>query len=100
MNKNTRRLVFNKSRGRMMAVLETASSPSKFGGAGTAGGGWATNFFTFTPRIPRNGSTPVFPVAPRIWAPYASPIGNSVSNTIGGILSFIELDPNVNGVKK
>ena len=70
-----------------------------FGAAGTGLGSAATNYLNFTPRIPISGSTPVFRATPSWGSPYAVPIGNTVSNTIGGIPSFIPLDPNV-GVKK
>ena len=82
------------------STLEAMRLGGIFGGVGTFVGAGISNFLRFTPKIPLAGATPTFSVAPRIGAPYASPIGNTVSNTTGGIPSFIPLDPNVGGVKK
>lgn len=86
--------------GEFTGTLEAMRMGAIFGAAGTLVGGWTNNFLSFTPRVPNFGATPMFPAAPLVGASYANQIGNTVSNAIGGIPSFIPLDPNVNGVKK
>ena len=68
-----------------------------FGSFGTGLGNATSNYLNFTPKIPISGSTPIFRPTPSWGSPYATPIGNTVSNTIGGVPSFIPLDPRTGG---
>ena len=82
------------------STLEAMRFGAIFGGTGALVGAVIPVLLRAMPKIPPYGTPPTFPVAPRIDAPYATQLGNTVSNTIGGTPSFIPLDPNVNGVKK
>jgi hypothetical protein len=67
-------------------------------GAGALGprvGNWTTNRITYTPTFPVSGTIPRIPTQPSIGAPFAPQIGNGVSNTMGGVPSFIPLSPNI-----